>query len=39
MREYRYQVDAEGQVFHDGSEVLDPLALRFFPLVTPAIPR
>lgn len=30
MREYRYQVDAEGRVFHDGSEVLDPLTLRFF---------
>jgi hypothetical protein len=30
MREYHYQVDAEGRVFHDGSEVLDPLTLRFF---------
>jgi uncharacterized protein len=30
MREYRYQVDAEGRVFHDGSEVLDPPTLRFF---------
>jgi hypothetical protein len=30
MREYRYQVDAEGRIFHDGSEVLDPLTLRFF---------
>jgi hypothetical protein len=30
MREYRYRVDAEGRVFHDGSEVLDPLTLRFF---------
>ncbi|HZS33496.1 MAG TPA: hypothetical protein VFC42_08970 [Methylomirabilota bacterium] len=30
MREYHYRVDAEGRVFHDGSEVLDPLTLRFF---------
>jgi hypothetical protein len=30
MREYRYQVDTEGRIFHDGSEVLDPLTLRFF---------
>lgn len=30
MREYRYWVDAEGRIFHDGSEVLDPLTLRFF---------
>jgi len=30
MREYRYQVDAEGRIFHDRSEVLDPLTLRFF---------
>lgn len=30
MREYRYRVDAEGRVFHEGSEVLDPLTLRFF---------
>ena len=30
MREYRYRVDAEGRVFHDGSEVLDPRTLRFF---------
>jgi hypothetical protein len=30
MREYRYEVDAEGRVFHDGSELLDPLTLRFF---------
>jgi uncharacterized protein len=30
MREYRYRVDAEGRVFHDGSEVVDPLTLRFF---------
>src|SRR5574342_327895 len=30
MREYRYKVDAEGRIFHDGSEVIDPLTLRFF---------
>jgi hypothetical protein len=30
MREYRYQVDAEGRILHDGTEVLDPLTLRFF---------
>jgi uncharacterized protein len=30
MREYHYQVDAEGRISHDGSEVLDPLTLRFF---------
>src|SRR5262245_30662722 len=30
MREYWYRVDAEGRVFHHGSEVLDPLTLRFF---------
>ena len=30
MREYQYRVDGEGRVFHDGSEVVDPLTLRFF---------
>jgi hypothetical protein len=30
MREYRYRVDGEGRVYHEGSEVLDPLTLRFF---------
>ena len=30
MREYCYRVDAEGRIFHDGSEVLDSLTLRFF---------
>ncbi len=29
-REYRYRVDGEGRVFHDGSEVVDPATLRFF---------
>lgn len=30
MREYRYLVDREGRIFHDGSEIVDPLVLRFF---------
>lgn len=30
MREYRYQVDREGRIFHDGTEIVDPLTLRFF---------
>jgi hypothetical protein len=30
MREYRYQVDAEGRIFHDGSEIVDALTLRLF---------
>src|SRR5262245_14114738 len=30
MREYRYRVDREGRVFHDGSEIVDPAVLRFF---------
>lgn len=30
MREYRYQVDADGRIVHDGSEIVDPLTLRFF---------
>ncbi len=30
MREYRYRVDADGRVFHDGTEIVDPLVLRFF---------
>jgi hypothetical protein len=30
MREYCYRVDRDGRVFHDGSEILDPLVLRFF---------
>jgi uncharacterized protein len=39
MREYRYRVDAEGRVFHDGSEVVDPLALRFFLLAMTRTPE
>jgi hypothetical protein len=30
MREYHYRVDREGRILHDGSEVVDPLVLRFF---------
>lgn len=30
MREYRYRVDRDGRIFHDGSEIVDPLVLRFF---------
>jgi hypothetical protein len=30
VREYRYVVDRNGRVFHDGTEIVDPLVLRFF---------
>ena len=30
MREYHYRVDRDGRIFHDGTEVVDPLTLRFF---------
>jgi hypothetical protein len=30
MREYRYRVDREGHIFHDGTEIVDPATLRFF---------
>ena len=30
MREYRYRVDRDGRIFHDGSEIVDPAVLRFF---------
>ena len=30
MREYRYRVDREGRIFHEGSEIVDPAVLRFF---------
>jgi hypothetical protein len=30
MREYRYLVDRDGRILHDGTEVVDPLVLRFF---------
>ena len=28
MREYRYRVDAEGRIFHDGSEIVEEIYLR-----------
>lgn len=30
MREYRYSVDHEGRIVHDGTEIVDPVTLRFF---------
>lgn len=30
MREYTYRVDREGRIFHDGTEIVDPMVLRFF---------
>ena len=30
VREYRYQVDRDGRIFHDGSEIVDSAVLRFF---------
>ncbi|MBI2219256.1 MAG: hypothetical protein HYU51_18405 [Candidatus Rokubacteria bacterium] len=30
MREYRYLVDRAGRIFHDGTEIVDPITLRFF---------
>ena len=30
VREYQYKVDADGRVFHDGSEIVDSATLRFF---------
>lgn len=30
MREYRYSVDREGRIFHDGSEIVDAPTLGFF---------
>jgi hypothetical protein len=30
MREYRYRVDREGRIYHDGTEIVDPATLRFF---------
>lgn len=29
-REYRYAVDRDGRIFHDGTEIVDPAVLRFF---------
>jgi hypothetical protein len=39
MREYRYRVDTEGRIFHDGSEVVDSLTLRFFLLAMTRTPE
>lgn len=39
MREYRYLVDREGRIFHDGSEIVDPLVLRFFLLAMQQTPE
>jgi hypothetical protein len=30
MREYRYTVDRDGRIFHEGSEITDGAVLRFF---------
>jgi hypothetical protein len=30
VREYHYVVDRDGRIFHDGTEIIDPLVLRFF---------
>ncbi len=30
VREYHYLVDRDGRVSHDGSEIVDPVVLRFF---------
>ena len=30
MRQYRYTVDGDGRIFHEGSEIIDPAVLRFF---------
>jgi len=39
VREYIYRVDAEGRVFHDGSEIVDPATLRFFLLALQRTPE
>ena len=39
VREYVYRVDAEGRVFHDGSEIVDPPTLRFFLLALQRTPE
>jgi hypothetical protein len=39
MREYRYRVEGEGRVFHDGSEIVDPPTLRFFLLAMTRTPE
>jgi hypothetical protein len=30
MREYRYTVGRDGRIFHEGTELVDPMTLRFF---------
>ena len=30
LREYRYQVDRDGRIFHAATEIVDPAVLRFF---------
>ena len=30
MREYHYRVDRDGRIFHDGTEIVDGITLRFF---------
>src|SRR5262245_8391238 len=39
VREYVYRVDAEGRMFHDGSEIVDPATLRFFLLALQRTPE
>ena len=38
MREYHYQVDREGRIFHDGTEIVDAATLRFFLLALQRTP-
>jgi hypothetical protein len=38
MREYRYRVDREGRIFHDGTEIVDAPTLRFFLLALQRTP-
>ena len=39
MREYRYTVDRDGRIFHEGSEIIDPPVLRFFLLAMQQTPE
>jgi hypothetical protein len=39
MREYRYTVDRDGRIFHEGSEIIDPVVLRFFLLAMQQTPE
>jgi len=38
VREYRYTVDRDGRIFHEGSEITDPVTLRFFLLAMQQTP-